>query len=49
MRTLRGVVRKAKNHFREESVFVKASTSKKNLGTRSNKLVKAKVPKRKLI
>ena len=49
MRFLKTVVRKAKNNFREESVFVKASTSKKNLGTRSNKLVKAKIPKRKLI
>ena len=49
MRYLKTLARKAKNNFREESVFVKGSTSKLNKGTRSDKLVKAKVPRRKLL
>ena len=48
MSHLKTMARKAKNNFREESNYVKASTSKKNLGTRSKNLVRAKVPKRKL-
>ena len=49
MSHLKTLTRKAKNHFREDSNFVKASTSKKNLGTRGDKLVKSKVPKRRLV
>ena len=49
MRYLKTVARRAKNNFREENVFVKASLAKKNLGTRGNKLVKSKIPKRRLI
>jgi hypothetical protein len=49
MSHLKTVGRRAKNNFREENNFVKASTSKKNAGTRGNKLVKAKIPKRRLI
>lgn len=49
MSHLKTVGRRAKNNFREENNFVKASTSKKNAGTRGNKLVKAKIPRRRLI
>ena len=49
MSHLKTVTRRAKNNFREENNFVKASTAKKNLGTKSNKIVKAKIPKRRLI
>lgn len=49
MSYLKDVTRKAKNSFREQNNYVKASTAKKNSGTRSEKLVKAKVPKRRLI
>lgn len=51
MSYLKDVPRKAKNNFREENNYVKAGLSKKNLGTRSKtkELVKAKIPKRKLL
>jgi len=50
MSHLKSVGRRAKNNFREENVFVKGSTSKKNLGTRpEKKIVKAKIPRRKLL
>jgi len=50
MSHLKSVGRRAKNNFREENVFVKGSTSKKNLGTRPVKqIVKAKIPRRKLL
>ena len=49
MRTLKTIPGKAKNNFREENVFLKGSTAKLNLGTRSDKLVKAKIPRRRLL
>ena len=49
MRYMKTLARKARNNFREENLYVKAGLSKKNLGTRSVKLVKAKIPKRKLL
>lgn len=49
MSYLKSMTRKAKNGFREQNNFVKASTAKKQTGTRSKTLIKAKVPKRRLI
>ena len=49
MNYLKTITRKAKNGFREVNNFVKASTAKKQLGTRSKTLVRSKVPRRKLI
>jgi len=49
MRHLKTLTRRAKNKFREESVFVKGSTAKKNNESRDRKLVRSRVPRRRLI
>jgi hypothetical protein len=49
MSHLKTISTKAKNGFREQSNYAKASTAKKQAGTRSKTLVKAKIPKRRLI
>ena len=49
MRHLKNLTRRAKNNFREDNNYVKASLAKKNLGTRTKTLTKAKIPKRRLI
>ena len=49
MSYMKTITRKAKNGFREVNNYVKASTAKKNLGTRGDKLVKARIPKRRLL
>ena len=49
MSHLKTIARKAKNGFREQNNYLKASTAKVQTGTRSKTLVRAKVPKRRLI
>ena len=49
MSYLKTITRKAKNGFREQNNYLKASTAKVQIGTRSKTLVRAKVPKRRLI
>lgn len=49
MSHLKTIAQKAKNGFREQSNYLKASTAKKVTGSKSGKLVKAKVPKRRLL
>lgn len=49
MKHLRKVPQKAKNGFRCENNYVKASTAKKATGKKDNKLNKAKIPRRRLL
>jgi hypothetical protein len=49
MSYLKTVPQRAKNGFREENNFVKASTAKKASGKRGNKIVKAKLARRRLL
>ena len=48
MTHLKDMTRRAKNNFREENVYLKASTAKKANKSTDRKLVKAKVPRRRL-
>ena len=49
MRHLKTVTRRARNNFREERVYLKASTAKRQVGTKSTEFKRSKVAKRRLI
>ena len=46
---MKTVPQRAKNGFREDNNFAKASTSKVNSGKRGDRIVKAKIPRRRLL